>query len=151
MILELSFLFYFFCLVLFSLVSHPVYYCGLLILRSVICAFICYIIFGFSWYALLFCLVYVGGVYILFVFVSIHSPNNSIVTYWKFGFVSSSMLLLFCSRWRFFIYYSALDSEFSRFLCNISEGFMYLSLCLILLFGFIVLSLVMRIKINHYR
>nr|UFQ89071.1 NADH dehydrogenase subunit 6 [Caulobothrium sp. MZUSP 7989] len=151
MVLSSAFFFYFFCLVMFSLVSHPVYYCILLVVNSLICSFICYAVYGFSWYSLLFCLVYIGGVYILFVFVSVHNPNSSVVSYWNFSYVSSFLIVFFCLMAGGFVYMFALNSEFSSFLCTFSEGWLYLCLCLTLLFGFFILSIVMSVKLNHYR
>nr|UFQ88735.1 NADH dehydrogenase subunit 6 [Rhinebothrium scobinae]UFQ88747.1 NADH dehydrogenase subunit 6 [Rhinebothrium scobinae] len=151
MILATSFFFYFFCLAMFSLVSHPVYYCVLLVLNSLICSFICYSVYGFSWYSLLFCLVYIGGVYILFVFVSVHSPNSSVVSYWNFSYLSSYLIVFLCISMGCLVFYSVTNSEFSAFLCTLSEGCFYLCMCLTLLFGFFILSLIMSIKVNHYR
>nr|UFQ88927.1 NADH dehydrogenase subunit 6 [Rhinebothroides sp. MZUSP 8027]UFQ88939.1 NADH dehydrogenase subunit 6 [Rhinebothroides sp. MZUSP 8028]UFQ88951.1 NADH dehydrogenase subunit 6 [Rhinebothroides sp. MZUSP 8029] len=152
MLLTLSFFSYFFCISLFSLISHPVYYCILLVVNSLLCSFICYSVYGFSWYALLFCLVYIGGVYILFVFVSVHNPNSSVVSYWNMSSVSYSLFIFFCLViGGVVLFYLPLVSEFSSFLCTISEGYFYICMCLTLLFGFCVLSLVMSIKVNHYR
>nr|UFQ88327.1 NADH dehydrogenase subunit 6 [Scalithrium magniphalum] len=151
MVLATSFFFYFFSLAMFSLVSHPVYYCVLLVLNSLICSFICYSVYGFSWYSLLFCLVYIGGVYILFVFVSVHSPNSSVVSYWNFSYLGSFLIVFLCVAMGFLICYTVANSEFSSFLCTLSEGYFYLCMCLTLLFGFFILSLIMSIKVNHYR
>nr|UFQ89263.1 NADH dehydrogenase subunit 6 [Scyphophyllidium guariticus] len=151
MVLALSFLFYFFCLVLFSLISHPVYYCVLLVLNSLICSFICYLVYGFGWYSILFCLVYIGGVYILFVFVSVHNPNSSVVPYWDFSFVNSFLVIFLILTTGAFLNYAVINTEFSSFLCNLSEGYFYLCMCLTLLFGFFILSLIMSVKLNHYR
>ncbi len=151
MILASAFFFYFFCLVMFSLVRHPVYYCVLLVLNSLTCSFICYRVYGFSWYSLLFCLVYIGGVYILFVFVSVHKPNSRVVSYWKFKLISSFLIIFLSMMAGVIVYFVALKTEFRRFLCTLSEGPLYLCMCLTLLFGFFVLSLVMRVKLKHYR
>lgn len=151
MVLASAFFFYFFCLVMFSLVRHPVYYCVLLVLKSLTCSFICYSIYGFSWYSLLFCLVYIGGVYILFVFVSVHKPNRSVISYWKFNLINRFLIIFLIMMAGVSVYYVALKTEFRSFLCTLSEGPLYLCMCLTLLFGFFVLSLVMRVKLNHYR
>nr|UFQ88867.1 NADH dehydrogenase subunit 6 [Rhinebothrium sp. MZUSP 8022]UFQ88879.1 NADH dehydrogenase subunit 6 [Rhinebothrium sp. MZUSP 8023] len=151
-VLFISFFSYFICLSLFSLVSHPVYYCILLIVNSLICSFICYTIYGFSWYALLFCLVYIGGVYILFVFISVHSPNSSVVSYWNFGSFWGYSLFFFCIfLGGLMVGYFSLPIESSSFLCTSSEGYFYVCMCLTLLFGFCILSLVMAVKSNYYR
>lgn len=84
---------YFTTLIVFSFVSHPVRYCILLLLRAFrVGGFRCYTL-GFSWYVLLFLLVYVGGVYVLFVFVSVHNPNPVSTLGGKIG----GYLLVFCS------------------------------------------------------
>nr|UFQ88819.1 NADH dehydrogenase subunit 6 [Rhinebothrium sp. MZUSP 8018] len=151
MMLVISFFFYFFCLSLFSLVSHPVYYCVLLILNSLVCSFICYSVYGFSWYALLFCLVYIGGVYILFVFVSVHSPNSSVISYWNFNYLGGYLVIFCLFLFSLSTGYVLMPVEASSFLCTCLEGYFYLCMCLTLLFGFCVLSLVMAVKTNHYR
>nr|UFQ88615.1 NADH dehydrogenase subunit 6 [Anthocephalum sp. LRP 10375] len=151
MVLASLFFFYFLCLCMFSLISHPVYYCVLLILNSLTCSLICYIIYGFGWYSLLFCLVYIGGVYILFVFVSVHNPNSSVISYWDISFIFSFLFVFMCITMGVIVFYSASVAEFSSYLCSFNEGYFYLCLCLTLLFGFFVLSLVMSIKTNHYR
>nr|UFQ88891.1 NADH dehydrogenase subunit 6 [Rhinebothrium sp. MZUSP 8024]UFQ89203.1 NADH dehydrogenase subunit 6 [Rhinebothrium cf. copianullum DJM-2021] len=152
MLLSLSFFLYFFSLCLFSLVSHPIYYCILLVINSLICSFICYCVYGFSWYSLLFCLVYIGGVYILFVFISVHSPNNSIVSYWNFSSIGSFLFIFCCLVSGYIIInYTVINTDFSNFLCTVNEGYFYLCMCLTLLFGFCILSLIMSVKVNHYR
>nr|YP_010286134.1 NADH dehydrogenase subunit 6 [Mesocestoides sp. RKZ08]UKS07972.1 NADH dehydrogenase subunit 6 [Mesocestoides sp. RKZ08] len=147
---SIFFIVLFFFLGFFCFVGHPIYYWGLLVLNSIIWGLICYIMYGFSWYSLLLCLVYVGGVYILFLFVSVFSPNSSVVFY----FGSSLMVVLgfFCCIFvGLVIYFYNLETEFSSFLCNISEGWFYLVMCFTVVFGFVVLSLVMSIKSNYYR
>ena len=69
---------YFTRLFCFSLVSKPISYCLLLLLGAISSSFFVYCFMGFSWYLVLFCLVYVGGVYVLFIYASIFSPNNPI-------------------------------------------------------------------------
>nr|UFQ88387.1 NADH dehydrogenase subunit 6 [Rhinebothrium sp. LRP 10405] len=151
MLLSFCLLSYFLCLVTFSLISHPVYYCVLLVLNAMLCSSICYFSFGFSWYSLLFCLVYIGGVYILFVFVSVHSPNTSSMTYWQFSPVVWFILIFMCITFGSLLSFTLVSAEFSSYLCTITEGSFYTCMCLTLLFGFIMLSLVMCVKINHYR
>nr|NP_114371.1 NADH dehydrogenase subunit 6 [Hymenolepis diminuta]AAK51331.1 NADH dehydrogenase subunit 6 [Hymenolepis diminuta]BAV82501.1 NADH dehydrogenase subunit 6 [Hymenolepis diminuta] len=142
---------YFLILFLFSLVSHPVYYCGFLVVNSLICSFIGYLILGFSWYSLLFCLIYIGGVYILFVFVSVYSPNSNYVTYYNMNIFSLFFLVFVLLIMGSLVVYNVYIAEFSSFLCTINEGNFYVSMCLTLLFGFIVLSLIMSVKLNYYR
>lgn len=59
----------------FSFVSHPVVYCILLLRGAFSITARMYLLVGVSWYLALFCLVYVGGVYVLFIFVSVHVSN----------------------------------------------------------------------------
>lgn len=150
MLLEILVAFYFFVLLIFSLSSHCVYYCILLIIKALISCLVCYLIYGFRWYSLIFCLVYVGGVYILFIFVSVFNPNDRFAVYHKicesnvvFGFV----LRLLCAC----LFYGLVKIEFSRFLCTTVEGRFYICLCLALVFGFVVLSLLVRWKMKFYR
>nr|QXU59595.1 NADH dehydrogenase subunit 6 [Schistocephalus solidus]QXU59643.1 NADH dehydrogenase subunit 6 [Schistocephalus solidus] len=150
-LLSISFFFYLLGLSLFCLISHTMYYCLLLVINSLICCFISYLCLGFSWYALLFCLVYVGGVYILFVFVSVYSPNTSIIPYWSGGSIMFILLLSSFIVGSVIIYLSPVNYESSLILCTSYEGYFYVCMCLMLLFGFFVLSIVMSIKTGYYR
>lgn len=149
--IALSFIFYFFCLVMFSLVSHPVCYCILLVMKALTCRFISYVVYGFSWYSLLFCLVYIGGVYILFIFISVHGPNNRVVTYWGSSRLFLAILFGAVSLSGCIVYGLSLGAECRKYLCTLSEGPFYLCVCLALLFGFVILRIIMRINLNHYR
>ena len=140
---------YFFVLLLFCFISKPIYYCWLLIINSLICRCVCYLIFGFCWYSLLFCLIYVGGVYVLFIFISVYIPNRIYKRLFKFKvWIFLSFLLIIIG---YFFIYNLLDTEFSMFLCRSKEGYFYLIMCLRLLFGFFMLKMIMKIKLNHYR
>lgn len=131
--------------------SHPVYCCGLLVLKAFVSGAICYSVFGFSWYTLLFCLVYVGGVYILFVFVSVYRPKSKFVSYFSISYYSTCVWLFFIIIFGGFIVYSLISIEFSEYLCTVMEGKFYICMCLTLVFGFIVLSMVMSVKFKFYR
>nr|AIB52362.1 NADH dehydrogenase subunit 6 [Spirometra erinaceieuropaei] len=150
-LLILCFVLYFGGLVFFCLINHPIYYCLLLILNSLISCFAAYICLGFSWYSLLFCLVYVGGVYILFVFVSVYSPNTSIVPYWNLEVVLFSLVFVGAVILSVSVYFSFVNYESSFSLCTWVEGYFYICLCLALLFGFFVLSFIMSVKSGYYR
>nr|YP_009049015.1 NADH dehydrogenase subunit 6 [Taenia regis]BAP10788.1 NADH dehydrogenase subunit 6 [Taenia regis] len=150
MLLELLIAFYFYVLFLFSMVSHCVYYCILLVVNALVSSLICYLVYGFSWYSLIFCLVYVGGVYILFIFVSIFNPNDNSISYHnvsEFSIGLCVVLGLMCV----FVFYSLVEVEFSNFLCTVNEGSFYVCLCLTLIFGFLVLSLLSCWSMNFYR
>ena len=89
---------YFTSLLMFSFVSQPSVYCVLLIISALSVSGYVYSVLGFSWYLALFCLVYVGGVYVLFVFVSVYGPNpfslkgGSLLLFLGFFFTMSAVL-----------------------------------------------------------
>lgn len=141
---------YFSTLAQFAFVSHPVVYCFLLLICSLSASTISYLILGFSWYLALFCLVYVGGVYVLFIFISIHNPNPTPFL----GIDTMSFISLF---FIFFIILSLFDfsapciTDERHLLCSFFEGFTYCLYCLILLVGFCIISLVSSDKGSFYR
>nr|AAK82352.1 NADH dehydrogenase subunit 6 [Echinococcus equinus] len=151
MLFEVFVVMYFCVLVLFCFTSHSIYYCVLLVVNALLASCMCYTIYGFSWYSLLLCLVYVGGVYVLFIFVSVFSPNSSFVLYHSIWEVSIYVWFVFGLFMCVFIYYALVGSEFSGVLRSVSEGWLYLFLCLTLVFGFLVLSVVASNKVNFYR
>nr|YP_009519782.1 NADH dehydrogenase subunit 6 [Paruterina candelabraria]AYD49576.1 NADH dehydrogenase subunit 6 [Paruterina candelabraria] len=150
MVVSFILFFYFLSLIMFSVISHPVYYCGLLVFNALLSSLLCYVLYGFSWYALLFCLVYVGGVYILFIFISVFSPNNSVLFVNSFNVYYVVILFGLCFLGVLF-FRNLLFFECSSYLCTINEGVLYLSMCFTLVFGFVVLSLIMCVKANYYR
>nr|BAV82936.1 NADH dehydrogenase subunit 6 [Echinostoma caproni] len=142
--------FYFSCLLSFSFVSHPVVYCVLLLCSAVSVGGLVYSIVGFSWYLAVFCLVYIGGVYVLFIFVSIHSPNP-VTTVGGSGLVpvflfSGFLCLVACC---FFPFPSLVDG--SNYLCSYFEGFSYCLFCLVLMVGFVSISVVVGGKGSFFR
>jgi len=88
---------YFTTLLAFSFVTHPVGYCFLLLMGAFRVALYSYMLLGFRWYVALFCLVYVGGVYVLFIFVSLHSPNPA-------PLFSGGIMVLAVSYFLFFVF-----------------------------------------------
>nr|YP_009906248.1 NADH dehydrogenase subunit 6 [Azygia hwangtsiyui]QLH90217.1 NADH dehydrogenase subunit 6 [Azygia hwangtsiyui] len=139
---------YFSCLVQFMFVSHPVSYCGLLLVSSLSGIGYCVLTLGLSWYAVLFCLVYVGGIYILFIFVSVQNPNP--ITQVGGSLYSFLFSLVFGFVFiRFFIAPSLAES--SHYLCSFFEGFSYCLFCLVLVLGFIIVSGVLGDKCSFYR
>nr|AYH51371.1 NADH dehydrogenase subunit 6 [Cardiocephaloides medioconiger] len=135
----------------FSFVSHPLYYCLLLLLSSLSVCGLVYSLIGFSWYLVLFCLVYVGGVYILFVFVSVYSPNtflgSNVSGWWPMIiFLFSFMVFIGCFYPSFGVVF-----ECSHYLCSGFEGFSYILFCLVLILGFICVSVVVNRKDSYYR
>nr|AWK02438.1 NADH dehydrogenase subunit 6 [Acanthoparyphium sp. WAK-2018] len=141
---------YFTCLISFSFVSHPVVYCVLLLVSAMSVSGLIYLVMGVSWYLALFSLVYVGGVYVLFIFVSVHSPNPVSLV----GVGVSVFVILFLS---FFCLFSLplggfpVVSESSHFLCSYFEGFSYCLFCLVLMVGFVSISSVVGGSDSFYR
>nr|YP_009650995.1 NADH dehydrogenase subunit 6 [Uvitellina sp. SSS-2019]QCY72821.1 NADH dehydrogenase subunit 6 [Uvitellina sp. SSS-2019] len=142
---------YFSVVLAFSFVSHPIVLCFLLLFSSLCISGIVYLILGFSWYLVLFCLVYIGGVYVLFVFVSIHDPNpiSSLSNGGGYFLVIFFLLMVF-----FFlggVYYFPVFFESSYYLCSRFEGISYCVFCLILMVGFIGISVVVSNKDSFFR
>nr|WCL38751.1 NADH dehydrogenase subunit 6 [Caryophyllaeus brachycollis] len=141
---------YFFSSCLFLAHTHCIFYCLLLVVSCCISALIVYLVLGFSWYSLLLCLVYIGGVYVLFVFVSVRTPNSTPTTY------SSWWGVLVC-MWGSIVSLISTSSiklseiEASHSLCNLAEGNTYICLCATLLFGFMVISATMSVNPGFYR
>lgn len=93
---------------------------------------------------------YVGGVYVLFIYASVFSPNNPSGLGGGFFVV----FLRFCFFLLFFAFVGVSfvsTAEFSFYLCSFYEGFTYCSFCLILMVSFVVISLVGRDKGSFFR
>lgn len=113
---------YFTSLLAFSFVTHPVGYCYLLLVSAFSVIGYVYVVMGFSWYLVLFCLVYVGGIYVLFIFVSIHNPNPTPAfgggaSFLVFAYVF--LRLLFLGGFR---QYKGSFPDCSHYLCSGVEG-----------------------------
>nr|YP_010737118.1 NADH dehydrogenase subunit 6 [Tristoma integrum]WEP25113.1 NADH dehydrogenase subunit 6 [Tristoma integrum] len=149
MVLVLSL--YFFFLSLFSFVSNSLGYCILLVLSSLCISFFTFLYTGYAWYPLILYLVYVGGVYILFIFLSIHIPN----TQNTHNSTNLEFFLLFwlcfecCSS--FFDPSLCVPPNFSFYLCGGHSGLSYLFLCCFLVLGFILVSFVSSSKDGFLR
>ena len=147
-----SFMIFCLCIscILWCFVVNPVYYCRLLIFNSFLCGCISYFIYGFSWYRLLLCLVYIGGVYVLFVFISFFSPNSSFMSMFDFK-LSVAFVCLFFFVFSCLFRYFVVFYDYSYYLCNDVEGYFYVFMCFMLIFGFFVLRVIMSLKFNYYR
>nr|AYH51360.1 NADH dehydrogenase subunit 6 [Alaria americana] len=144
--------FYFSVVFSFSLVSHPLYYCLLLLSSSLSVCGLVYWLVGFSWYLALFCLVYVGGVYILFIFVSVYSPNTfmgSGIQWWLVVAFYLFISVIFSGY--FYLFGGDLFFESSHYLCSGFEGVSYILFCLVLVLGFICVSVMVNRKDSFYR
>lgn len=141
---------YFSSIISFSFTGHPVTYCVLLLMRALGISGYRFVVLGFSWYLVLFCLVYVGGVYVLFIFVSVHSPNQGSPSPGRYLLFFSLLLLLSflfwgCSIVGRFVY------ERSHYLCSYFEGYSYILLCLVLMVGFLKIRVVVSGKDSFFR
>nr|YP_001382131.1 NADH dehydrogenase subunit 6 [Trichobilharzia regenti]ABG91505.1 NADH dehydrogenase subunit 6 [Trichobilharzia regenti]BAV82964.1 NADH dehydrogenase subunit 6 [Trichobilharzia regenti] len=115
----------------------------LIVVSSLVSSLVLYSIMGFSWYLLLFILVYVGGVYILFVYMSLVLPNVGLVNY-RFSYLVGSFLiflLFFCCMW-ISLCGGEVVVDNSIYLCNSFESFVYLFFCSVLLLGVILINFV---------
>lgn len=100
----------------------------------------------------LFCLVYIGGVYVLFIFVSLHNPNPIPALGGGFELVFFVFLFLEVLFLRGGVFGSRLFIEdYSQYLCSFFEGVSYCFFCLILMLGFVVISVVSGDKDSFFR
>nr|QJP04177.1 NADH dehydrogenase subunit 6 [Clonorchis sinensis] len=138
-------------LLAFSFVTHPVGYCFLLLLGAFSVSGYAYLIMGFSWYLLVFCLVYIGGIYVLFVFVSLWSPNPTPLLGGGLEFLSMAFSFFFVLFVSVGFKLESCYLDYSHYLCSYFEGFTYCLFCLILMLGFVLLSVVGSEKDSFFR
>nr|UEN67865.1 NADH dehydrogenase subunit 6 [Rhabdosynochus viridisi] len=134
----------------FAYLNNFIHYCLLLVVNSLLSSLLILIWSGNPWFTLIFYMVYVGGVYILFVFLSVFSPN--IENYFLFSF--SNFIVYFFFGWEisfFLLSYSFSYLETSQFLCSYNEGYSYLLLCSFLLLGFFMVSFISSSKEQFIR
>nr|UKT60704.1 NADH dehydrogenase subunit 6 [Dipylidium caninum] len=136
--------------VVWCFIVNPVYYCSLLVFNSFLCGYISYMVYGFSWYALLLCLVYVGGVYVLFIFVSFFVPNSSFMCLFDLKVIGVFVSLFFVV-FSYGFTYCKIFFDYSYYLCNSVEGCFYVFMSFMLIFSFFVLSMISSLKFNYYR
>lgn len=141
---------YLFNLFLFSLIRNCIYYCIILIIKALLSSYIVYEVMGFSWYSLIFCLIYVGGVYILFIFVSFFNPNDRVVISWGFNLVRL-VLIFFVFGVSVYMFCELIEFEFRRCVCKFKEIWLYVCFGLMLMFGFVVLRMLMSYRVGFYR
>nr|QRV61261.1 NADH dehydrogenase subunit 6 [Tanaisia sp. SS-2020] len=140
---------YFSSLVSFSLFSNPLVYCGLLLVGALSLSGFAYLVLGFSWYLVLFCLVYVGGIYILFLYVSVHNPNS-------FPSLGGGVMYFSVFCFFFLVFYAGSRylgglEDFSHYVCTSGEGVTYNVFCLVLMLSFVLVSLVGSGKDSFFR
>nr|YP_010015761.1 NADH dehydrogenase subunit 6 [Thaparocleidus varicus]QOI72758.1 NADH dehydrogenase subunit 6 [Thaparocleidus varicus] len=148
--MTLFIVFYYLNLLLFLFLKNVVGYCLLLICNALYVIAIIYISSGFSWYAILVYLIYVGGVYILFIFLSVHLPNISNVSYVNFN-ILIVFLFFFWELFQLFYYNHIVWFEYSFNFCSLNEGAIYVFLCCFLLICFFLVSLINSSKESFLR
>lgn len=137
-------------LFLFSLVTNCVYYCMILIIKALLSSYIVFEVMGFRWYSLIFCLIYVGGVYVLFIFVSFFNPNNRVIVSWGFNLLSL-VLVFFVVGVYVYTFCRLVEFEFRSCVCRFREIWLYVCFGLMLMFGFIILRMLMSYRVGFYR
>lgn len=91
-----------------------------------------------------------GGVYVLFIFVSVHNPNPVPSIGGGVGFLLFFMLF-FLFRFSLLSFFSPAYCERSHYLCSFFEGFVYFIFCSVLIMGFIIVSVVCSEKDSFFR
>nr|QBE89943.1 NADH dehydrogenase subunit 6 [Opisthorchis sudarikovi]QIX04635.1 NADH dehydrogenase subunit 6 [Brachylecithum sp. PakAb2] len=142
---------YFTSLLAFSFVTHPVSYCFLLLLGAFSVSGYVYLVLGVSWYLLLFCLVYIGGIYVLFVFVSLRSPNPQPILGGGLEFLSVAYFFFWFLFMSVGFKADTCYLDYSHYLCSYFEGFTYSLFCLVLMLGFVLLSVMGSEKDSFFR
>ncbi|NP_066207.2 NADH dehydrogenase subunit 6 (mitochondrion) [Schistosoma mansoni] len=135
----------------FTFNGSPLTRAVLLVLVSFIVSLWIFKVFSFSWYFLLFVLVYVGGIYVILIYVSMAFPNFSLFSFnlrgWA-GFVVLLFLLL--GVWSDV---SVMDEglmENSFYLCGVSEVLIYLFLCLVLMISLVFINFIVGFSTSSY-
>nr|AFD18247.1 NADH dehydrogenase subunit 6 [Pseudorhabdosynochus yangjiangensis] len=129
----------------FLYMTNLIYYCLFLVLNSLIIVGGIFFLGGYPWYAMLFYMVYVGGVYILFIFLSIYTPNLN-------NSFELNILILILGIFFLFELTRGLNivnigvSDETKFLCSLSEGLSYLFISSFLVLGFFLVSYISSSK-----
>nr|AYE40086.1 NADH dehydrogenase subunit 6 [Sindiplozoon sp. DZ-2018] len=135
---------YFFCLCFFSLFKNPVVSAvGLMLNVSLLGGFV-YFVLGFAWYSVILLVVYLGGVYVILLYVSAYIQNDydedslDLFVFFCFGFgLFLSLFGTFC--FGFIWYWGPLDCG-ELFVCY-DLCFVYFLLIGLVLISFFVLCI----------
>lgn len=134
-----------------SFVSYSIGCCLFLLVGALrFCGFI-YLVTGFSWYLVLFCLVYIGGVYVLLVYISMF--NSKFFVWFSGGVYFLVFSFFFFILYLGGIYYIGMLElwECSHYICLFEGGFSYGFFCVVLLLGFCLVRLVSSRKDGFFR
>nr|NP_065432.2 NADH dehydrogenase subunit 6 [Schistosoma mekongi]AAG12189.2 NADH dehydrogenase subunit 6 [Schistosoma mekongi] len=151
MVVTLFCIVYFICLYGFTFCSSSLSRVFLIVISSLSVGVVIFYSTGFSWYFLLFILVYFGGVYILFVYVSMMLPNSGISNL-SFSYISFLLVFFFFFFCFFFLDYSFFGVclvEYSYYLCSDYESVVYVFYCMMLVFGMIMVNLMVS-SVSEY-
>nr|YP_009092169.1 NADH dehydrogenase subunit 6 [Dicrocoelium chinensis]AHG06494.1 NADH dehydrogenase subunit 6 [Dicrocoelium chinensis] len=135
----------------FSFVSHPVAYCVFLVISALCVNVLTFLVVGFSWYLVLFSLVYIGGIYVLFIFVSVRNPNPAPSVGVSLGSVFLLFLFFFFGGFNMFAGFGSGLENNNLYFFNIFEGFTYCMFWGFLWVGFIWGSVGYSSKDSFYR
>nr|YP_006460020.1 NADH dehydrogenase subunit 6 [Tetrancistrum nebulosi]ADN44066.1 NADH dehydrogenase subunit 6 [Tetrancistrum nebulosi] len=141
---------YIISLISLCFISNLITYCLILIFNCLCCLTIITFISGLSWYSLMLYLVYVGGVYILLLFITVHIPNNLINNRDNGAWLVVSSFIAWeiaSLSW----YPHLLVPDYSFNFCSAEEGVSYLVLCFLLGVMFFFVSLVSGSKESFVR
>nr|YP_009524382.1 NADH dehydrogenase subunit 6 [Lepidotrema longipenis]AXR86342.1 NADH dehydrogenase subunit 6 [Lepidotrema longipenis] len=123
----------------YLLVGSLLHYCLLLVFNAICITFSLYLLSNSMWYAIIFYMVYVGGIYILFIFLSVYTPNTSQSL--DIGRLGLFFLVFFC--WEISNLFNSNDLALldeSFYFCSFNECLSYLFICSFLLLGFFLVS-----------
>ena len=135
----------------FTFKSRPLTRAVLLVLVSFIVSLWIFKVFSFSWYFLLFVLVYVGGIYVILIYVSMAFPNFRLFRFKLRGWVGFVVLLfLSLGVWRDVGVMDKGLIENRFYLCGVSEALIYLFLCLVLMIGLVFINFIVRFSTSRY-
>nr|BAV81463.1 NADH dehydrogenase subunit 6 [Schistosoma mattheei] len=139
---------------MFTFNSSPLFRSVLILMNSLVVSILVFIKSGFSWYFLLFILVYIGGIYIILIYISMIFPNFSffnvkLVSY--FFMLSLFFVFLSCILWSAKLVNTSNKVDCSFYLCNSVEVLLYIFLCMMLMISlvfvnFIVSSAVVKLS-----
>nr|QIQ48861.1 NADH dehydrogenase subunit 6 [Schistosoma spindale] len=145
----------FLVLISFTFNSSPLFRSLLILLSSFLISIRIFLELGFSWYFVLFILVYVGGVYIILIYISMAFPNfNNFGVNTQYSFITLVVFFIV------FIFSSSHDNvlgqleleDCSFYLCNVSEILIYMFLCLVLMIGLVFINFVVStIGTSYFR
>nr|YP_010155307.1 NADH dehydrogenase subunit 6 [Heterobothrium okamotoi]QQX28221.1 NADH dehydrogenase subunit 6 [Heterobothrium okamotoi] len=142
---------YFLNLMYFSFIFNPIMCSILLMVNASISSLVIYIYCGTSWYPLLISMVYLGGVYIIILFISSHIQNDQITNN---NITISFLALLGLLLWGVWEQNEISVSSVgfgSEYLVNVSGLGVFLLLTFILLFMFYLITLISCSKSGFLR